>query len=385
MSDLVRHHPGLTITCIAMLAALSVLTAIAWLMRASGAALRPVVFAGAFFAIIGLPQLFLHGAAALWPRPELVLDEASIAGTGRFARPEAVFGGDVDPARLRDARPVFGVALDRADIAQLLIRDGGETAVAARFADEAGARSGAAVLWAMFSPRNTTGDGVTSWGTRAAVGDVIALRRIGRAVFMWTGPDRDRVGERIRGTRTTILSGDPRPAWLAAFDDWRVAVAAVGLLVVIATAWFFKGAAWAARIEPATAGRTPVGVAELDHRLATLASTAPSPLSLVKLGEGRWEAIVRYERAWEAGAYRYLLEADAASRRVKVLEYLSSRELQAGAYAWKLQMGITFFRKELDIDLQQTRGMLVRTVTEAGWSWQPLLFDAPRGLAWLAG
>src|SRR5690606_41863793 len=103
---------------------------------------------------------------------------------------------DVEPARLRDARPVYGQALANAEVAQFLIRDDGQTAVAARFADAEGARRGAAALWRMFSPQNTSGDGLTTFGTRAVVGDIVGLRRVGRGVFLWTGPDRGSIGAR---------------------------------------------------------------------------------------------------------------------------------------------------------------------------------------------
>lgn len=385
MSAFFQDHAGLAIACALTLIALLVLTAVGLLMHGAKASLRPVVFVGVFFAIVCVPQVLVHGAAALWPKPKLALDEGAVAGVGIFAQPEAVFGPDVDRTRLKDARPVFGGALDRAEIAQLLIRDSGEMAVAARFVDEAGASSGAAALWEMFSPLNTSSDGTTAWGTRAAAGDSIGLRRMGRAVFMWTGPDRGSIDERIRRTRVAVLPADGRPSWLIAFDDWRVAAAAIALLIVIASAWFLKGAVWAARIEPDATGRAPIRAAELERRMAALASPTPPVTSMTKLDDGRWEVIVQYELAWEAGAYRYVLEPDEPNHRVKVLEYLSSRETRAGAYHWKRQMGITFFRKELDLDLQQAKRALVRTVTEAGWTWQPLLCAAPRALTWLAG
>lgn len=376
MNAFLQHHLGLVIVSAFTLVALLVLTAVGWQMHAARLSLRPVVFVGVFFAIVCVPQWLVHGTAALWRKPQPVLDEAAIAGSGAFSRPDLVFGPDVDRARLRDARPVFAEALSNAEAAQLWIQDSGETAVAARFADDESAQAGAAALWAMFSPRDTSGDGMAIFGTRAA-GDTVGLQRVGRAVFAWAGPDRASVEARMRRSQAVALPADARPRWLAAFDDWRVAGAAVAWLVVLACVWFFKGAAWAARTAPAE-GVAPIGAAALENRLAALPG-------LIRLGDGRWELVTRHAAMWESGAYRYVLELDVPRHRVKVLEYLASREVQADGPQWRLQRGITFFRKELDIDAQQPKAAVQRTVLEAGWAWQPLMLDAPPALAWLVG
>ncbi|MFC4308126.1 hypothetical protein ACFPN2_03440 [Steroidobacter flavus] len=378
-NNLVQNHLGLVIVSAVMLVAALVLAAVALLMRSAGLSLRPVVFIGVFFAIICVPQLLGHGAMALWPKAKPALDEAAIAGVGAFARPELIFGTEVDRARLQDARAVFVEALSGAEVAQLLIHFNGETVVAARFADEEAARVGAAALWTMFSPRNTSGDGTTTFGTRTPIGDKIALQRLGRAVFMWTGPDRAAIEDRMRQARVMTTPSDARPAWITAFDSWRVAGAALAILVIVASFWFLKGAAWAGRVEPSSVVQMPASAAELDQRIATLASAT---VPVTRLSDGRWEVRVNYDTTGEVGTHRYVLELDESNHRVKVLEYLGSRASPSGEYNWKLQMGITFFRQGPGLDLQQMTGPLIRTVTEAGWTWQPLLFDAPGPLAW---
>jgi hypothetical protein len=376
-----QNNLGLVIVSAVMLVAALVLTAVALLMRSAGLSLRPVVFVGVFFAIICVPQLLGHGVMAVWPKAKPAVDAAAIAGVGTFARPESIFGADVDRARLQDARAVFVEALGGAEVAQLLIHFSGETAVAARFADEEAARAGAAALWTMFSPRNTSGDGTTTFGTRTPIGDKIALQRLGRAVFMWTGPDRAAIEARMRQTRVLTTPTDIRPPWVAAFDSGRVAGGAIVILVILASLWFLKGAAWAARVQPAGIVQTPLSAAGLDQRIAALASpTVP----VTRLSDGRWEVRVDYDTPGEVGMHRYVLELDESSHRVKVLEYLGRRESPSGEYNWKLQRGITFFRRGPGVDLQQTTGPLIRTVTDAGWTWQPLLFDAPGPLAWCA-
>ncbi|MBL8265498.1 hypothetical protein [Steroidobacter sp.] len=380
MGAFVQNNLGLVIVGAIMLVATLVLTAIGLLMRNAGLSLRPVVFIGVFFGIICVPQLLGHAALALWPKAKPALDETAIAGVGGFDRPELIFGPDVERARLQDARPIFLAALGGAEVAQLLIRYSGETIVAARFGDEEAARVGGAALWTMFAPRGTSGDGTTTFGTRTPIGDKIALQRVGRAVFMWTGPDRASIEQRMQAAHVLTTPADVRPNWMTAFDSWRVAGAAVALLVILASLWFLKGAAWASRVEATAHATAPLSAAELDMRIGALAS---SSVPLTRLSDGRWELLIEYKARLEAGAYRYVLELDEPNHRVKVLEYLSSRRSRAGEYSWKLQMGITFFHKDSAVDLQQGTGPLQRAVTEAGWTWQPMLFDAPRALAWL--
>jgi hypothetical protein len=380
-NNLVQNHLGLVIVSAVMLVAALVLSAVALLMRGAGLSLRPVVFVGVFFAIICVPQLLGHAAMALWPKAKPAVDEAAIAGSGAFARPESIFGADIDRDRLQDARPVFGEALSGAEVAQLLIYFSGETTVAARFADDEAARAGAAALWTMFSPNNTSGDGTTTFGTRTPIGDRIALQRLGRAVFMWTGPDRAAIEDRMRHARVMTTPPDARPAWVTAFDSWRVAGTAIVVLVIVAALWFLKGAAWAGRVDPSSVAQAPVSAAELDRRIATLVlPTVP----VTRLRDGRWEVRVDYDTTGERGTHRFVLELDESSHRVKVLEYLGSRQSPSGEYNWKLQRGITFFRTGPGIDLQQTTAPLIRAVTDAGWTWQPMLFDAPGPLAWFA-
>ena len=372
MITLIQDYVGLAVVSAIVLVASLVLAAVGLQMHAARQSLRPLVFMGVLFAIALVPQLLVHGAAAQAQALQAVLAEAAIGGSGTFSQPVAVFGPGAEAAQLRDARPVFVGALSGAEVAQLWIRDSGETGVAARFADEDGARAGAAALWAMFSPHATSGDGVTSYGNRA-VGDVIGLRRVRRAVFAWTGPDRASVEGSLQRASVVVAPADTRPQWLMAFDDWRLAAGATALLAMLACVWFLKGAAWAARMEPATA--QPVSAAELEKRLAAL--------RLTRLGDGRWEWVAGYEQAWESGAYRYVLELDAPHHRVKVLEYLASRTTDGDGRHWRLQRGMTFFRKELEADWQKANAPLIRAVTAAGWSWQPLAFDAPPALAWL--
>jgi hypothetical protein len=94
-----QNNLGLVIVSAVMLVAALVLTAVALLMRSAGLSLRPVVFVGVFFAIICVPQLLGHGVMAVWPKAKPAVDAAAIAGVGTFARPESIFGADVDRSR----------------------------------------------------------------------------------------------------------------------------------------------------------------------------------------------------------------------------------------------------------------------------------------------
>jgi hypothetical protein len=356
-----------------------VLSLIGWQMRAAGLSLRPLVFVAVFSGIIALPQLAAHTVNAIWRKPQPQLNEAALVGEGGFAQPALLFGAGVDAARLQDARAVFPEALANAEVAQLLIGDASETAIAARFGDEAQAREAARILWTMFDPRNTSASdaNTTTWGTRRASDDRIALQRIGRGLFMWTGPTRERIESRKAHAQVLATPPDARPSWLRRFDRWQMQAIGIAALVLLASAWFLKGAAWAARIEPRA---DAVSAAELGRRIEALARTN---MLVHRLADGRFEVRVQYDTIGEVGSHRYVLELDERQRRVEVLEYIASSVSPSGQYNWKLQLGITFYRKQAGFDLEQTTGPLIRTVTQAGWTWQPLLFDAPPALRWL--
>jgi hypothetical protein len=100
-----------------------VITLVAVMMARRGQSLRPIVWFAVLFGLIVGPQAAYHAAvAAGWigearawtfgddtsPRETAAVDEAGMThADGRFSSPARVFGADVDPDLITDARPVY--------------------------------------------------------------------------------------------------------------------------------------------------------------------------------------------------------------------------------------------------------------------------------------
>jgi hypothetical protein len=107
--------------------------------------------------------------------------------------------------------------------------------------------------------------------------------------------------------------------------------------------------------------------------------------------------------------HRLVLRLDAGSNNVYVTEYQSALDASAGVDGarlnWSASSGIHFMQVEhqrvfgLQIDpsgnptgelqyrwsfnLQEMKAPLQEVITRSGWSWRPVLWDAPAPLDWL--
>jgi hypothetical protein len=159
LADLARAEPALIALAIIAVIGTVVLTVIALSMRAAGLSLRPVAWFAVFIGIIAVPQAAMHlgGALGLVQRPATWVPRVDAADTAgavradatplaadldaldvevgpdgpRFRDPAHVFGADVRPAGVRDARAGFGGALDGAVAAQVAFLDYRQTVLAA--------------------------------------------------------------------------------------------------------------------------------------------------------------------------------------------------------------------------------------------------------------
>jgi len=193
-------------------------------------------------------------------------------------------------------------------------------------------------------------------------------------------------------------------------------IAIVGLNLVGATLWFFKGSAWSARIDGAAVA-LPADAASLRSNLLGLnrskgpteVTTRPDGAMEVtwRYGDARWFDLMRVHRLKRA--HRLVLIFDEARRTVRVREYISAFDASASPSTlrldWKAMSGIQFFAFEhqrvlgaqlgrdgrptgelsqaYTFNLQELKAPLVEVVTQAGWRWQPLTWNAPESLRWL--
>jgi hypothetical protein len=460
LADLARAEPALIAIALITVIGTVVVGGIAMAMRGAGLSLRPVAWFAVFFGIILVPQAAVHVGAALGvvQKPEpwvpastraalaaadsavrrdvapLTADPAALAdqpaaGGPRFRHPARVFGADVRPEAVRDARAGFGGALAAADVAQVAFLDEHATVLAARFgsADAAGAAR-ARLLPLLGVAAGTVPDGAAVT-VRRPVGDVARLAVAGPALFLWAAADDAALARRVAASAAAVRPVEQATGTIAAVARPRLVLTngrmAVLLLVMLVAAvlWFFKGSAWAAREDP-DAGAAVLSAAALRARL--LATSSPDVPWTVVPGDAPDELVVTWRYAdarWLdlAGAHalsrvhRLVLRLDEAARTVRVREQWSEWDASVGSgagggtgagLAWRTSSGITFYeaRREVTLgvsldtlrggptplgvgasfrfDLQALKAPFRRATRGAGWTWQPLVWDAPAALRW---
>jgi hypothetical protein len=440
-------------------------------MRAAGLSLRPIVWFVVFFGIIGVPQAAVHVGAALgvvqkpapWvpasTRAALAADAARAAdaavrvdatplaadddalaaepapGGPRFRDAARVFGPDLRPAAVRDARGGFGGALAAATVAQVAFLDGHATVLAARFAGAEAARAARGRLLPLLGVAADAVPDGAAVTVRRPVGDVARLAVAGPALFLWAAADDAALARRVAASAGAVRAADEAPVHAPAdaiaaraaggprlvLTPARSAVMLLAMLVA-AVLWFFKGSAWAAREAPAAGARTLAAPA---LRARLLAASGPEALWAVTPGARPDELVVTWRYAdarWLdlAGAHglsrvhRLVLCLDEASHTVRVREQWSAWDASAGRagagvgarLAWQTSRGITFYetRREVTLgvsldtlrggptplgvgasirfDAQALKAPFRQATREAGWTWQPLVWDAPPALRW---
>jgi len=347
-----QQNFGAAIYVVLALAGAFVFTAVALLMRRGGQSLRPVVFVAVFYSIAVVPGLVHAYVGYAYPAPVSRMDLRDL---------QTVFGPDADPALIRDAKGVYADALVEAQQAKMAFWPTGETMTAARFANESVAREASARLWRLFRVTNTGGSEETGWwATRQPSNDVISMRLSGNALLFWTGSDRQAVENRIARSRLKfITTGAAQPWFVTIFQSLLVRVMGVVLLIILATAWFFWGFAWAV----VTGGRgDPVGVEQLRERLSQLHPSVET---------NRWEIVTTYRASGTDTQHKIVLVLDEKSKCVRVTEFIASSDNPSGDWNKRVARGVVFFQKDMGVDLQKIKKPYLDAVTNGGWTWQP--------------
>jgi hypothetical protein len=190
----------------------------------------------------------------------------------------------------------------------------------------------------------------------------------------------------------------------------------VSLNLIVAGLWFFKGSAWAARVDGSKAAM-PVSRAMLRDELLAL-NTSDVPVHVTtrldgaieinwRYADARWFDLMRVHRMKRT--HRLVLLLDEPRHTVRVREYWSALDASAEArnlrFDWKTASGIQFFALEhtriigarlgaegkpggelsagYTFDLQALKRPFIEATTRAGWRWQPVAWNAPESLRWI--
>lgn len=393
------------------------------LMHRAGVSLKPLVFFFGFLAIVGGPQAAVHLVNAYLARPGETPPDAPL----RPVAWDVVFGPGADPDLMTDARGGLEAVLAGAVEAKLSFSVDGGSALAARFEAAPDAAAALDAYVAFFQFDQASGSAAAGWTGRrfGGQGEWNHAVAAGNELYAWTGPTRGHVeAHRVRALgpipAATASPSNPavsEPATERLTDRKGVLAAFVAINLLMAVFWFFKASAWSARID-ADAGARPVAASVLRERLAAV-DRPDAPLEVkagadgktVEVGwryaDARWFDLMRLHRMRRT--HRLVLMLDESNRRVRVAEYWSAFDASAGAdglrLGWQAATGMQFFNFEhrrtygvqLDaagkptgdlgsaytFNLQGLKGPIIAVVTAGGWTWQPVMWNAPAGLRWL--
>jgi hypothetical protein len=388
MSISLTQNSGLLAYLAICVIAAAVLGVIAVSMAREGLSLKPILFIAVFMGIILLPGVVFFALEAIWPEekvefsalPAARLDETAVTGQTSFDYPQRLFGKDADLSLIRDARQIYGEAFTRAEVAQVAFWPTGEMVAVARYRNAAEAKRGGEVLRQMFRIAEVPGApaGAAYWGSRpnamSAEGDALLAQTLGHAVFFWAANSRQAVMARRAQsdfeTRTTAPTTPPLehevPALVRLYRQTAFQALLIFLLVIAASLWFFKGSVWAARIEPAAAVAIPAS--ELETRLLALTRN------------GRLEAVLPYETMQEKGTRSVRFALEPTTKLVRIYELDESAGQFAGE-GRRTRAGITFYQKTAG-QKQDPLTPYREVVSQAGWAWQPNVWNLPD---WLQG
>jgi hypothetical protein len=400
-----------------------VMTVLAVAMSRAGLSLRPLLWFVGFFGIVAGPQAVVHfldgvilrRAAQAAPAGDAAHPAAAAAGKASALAPvpwATVFGPKADPDLITDARKGLDQLLGEATEAKLSFNASGESALAARFPSAEAAARTLNRYGAFFGFAQVSGSDAAGWTARRYNGQgewnhVVAA---GPELYAWTAATREAVIEsRIRalgplpegGGEAVVPAGRPKPELVSQRlrQQTGLMVAILVLNLSGAVLWFFKGSAWAARVEASEAVRPTPGAMLRNELLAINQASVPTDVTARPDGtieinwryaDARWFDLMRVHQMKRTN--RLVLVLDEASHTVRVREYWSSFDASAGPtnlkLDWKTARGIQFFAfdhqrvfgaqlgpdgkptgelsKAYTFDLQELKRPIIEAVTRAG-------------------
>jgi hypothetical protein len=361
--------------------------------------------------LIGGPQFLAHLYFAIstrqneTPRIEAMRNLAGNSSSQvRHESVKLLFGPDADADLVIDARPAFGDALAKAEVARFASLPTGETVLLARFDRYAGAER-AWFLYLQYTGLNRLqgkGNSQSGYAVTRPTGDRAYALHMSSMLGVWTAPNDAMIRQRMlaggfeiphraplgvppsnspaneppaagegtapnrQTTGADTASAEAKPR-LAADHPTSVKPGAFGIVPVagglaayllLVALYFFKGAAWAGS-SPARPGAAPSSASELVARLEAI-NHLDVPFR-IEHGEANNQLIVTWRYAdakWvdlarahgTRHAHRIKLALDESGHTVRATDFAASYDWSAGrggaSAAWRAMTGITFFHYE---------------------------------------
>jgi hypothetical protein len=414
MISFLRGNIGLTVWLAIFLIAAVVLAICGYLMSSRGLSLKPLWWFTGFILLIGLPQLTYHTIVAFSAGSREALQDSVAPARSAPEDPETWFTAPPEGATVRDipsqsAAGVWG----RAQAGRFVTTANGDTMMLARFTSAAAAgRAVGEYLRESGLEGSAHPDGSGGFvipGNDQRVGHVYARGNV--LVMQTTTSPFPKTDDR------SSAAPDPVQRLTASTSGKVIAAGALLLYTLFVSVYFLKGIAWATRVDAKPVARA-LTAAELRARLLAL-NTPDIPFRIEAQDDGELSATWNYADAkWVDLArvhglrrlHRIRMRLDEANRKIRATDYESAYDWSAGAggagISWKASTGVVLFQYEhqrvyglqLDsqgrptprlsyaytFDLQEMKSPLIEAITQAGWQWQPVAWQAPPWLRWLA-
>jgi len=353
---------------------------------------------------------------------------------GLVSDTEHVFGPSMPGAAFEDSRERFASRMPGLHAANTASLPTGETITALIFENETQATDGLLAYLGLYEVAvELDRGGAEVKGKRGLGQDRLHLLRSGSAVLIVTALNEAMLEARVASI-PMLQPETPDPAGNQAsaspdgvpliaalqplkniFQATWIQLVSVVVLVLLMSIWFFKGVVWAGSV-PAESTAQPLAEQALRQRLLQV-NSANVPMTVEELPDGhiaitwnyadaRWVDAMRAHRMTRT--HRLLLCFEGMDRNVRVTEQWSSFDASAGMSGarlqWKAAMGITFFQIDhrkvyglqfgpdgtptgdlaytYHFNLQDLKAPFIAAITQAGWTWKPVLLEAPPALRW---
>ncbi len=431
----VREYPAVCAVVLFVALTAAILSGLSLLMLRSGLSVKPMLFIAGFFALVAGPQGVVHLLDALL-RPQTAAATGSRhAPTTRSSLDDdaffaSLFGDAIDPQLVTDARVGLAAIVGEADAARIGYTTRGEAILGVRLPSSEAAHAAQARAMAGFG---IEGDPSADTIARrfGGSGEWTRMIVLGTDLCAWTAPSREAAVRLSERSLQALGADEPDPtqaasALRASNDRTPLSrrLTARPLLMTLflsvnlcaATLWFFRGSAWAARVPPRidaplldlTALRQRIVASGAGDSLRRVVEEADGSITVEwSTADQRWIDLAGLHQINEI--QRLVLRPDPQTRSVIVEEFTRRYDRSVGVagvtFAWQAVRGIQFFRLEhstrlgyavdgeakgleaiaITIDGQALKAPLIATITDAGWAWQPVVwqFDREGWGAWL--
>jgi hypothetical protein len=398
--NLLRANVGLLVWCIILSVTAVLVALIGYSMKARDLSTKPAWWFAGFIMMIGVPQIIGHAYNAFSnKRQDAPQDAPQRLSTDEI---KSFLSRAPEGATVVDFQPqsTAGV-LAQAEAGRFVTFPSNDTLIIARFASA-----------------NEAAKNVQSYVQEAGLAG--SSEPDGAGGFIARGNENRSLHIYPLGNHLVVqaLRQDGSPAPTKSYSTSTKAIIGIALFVYvgIVALYFLKGLAWATRVDAkATAEFVPgpflreqlLALNRLDIPFRIEAGERQDELVAIwRYADAKWIDLARAHGMRRL--HRIVLRFDESERKVRATDFQTAYDWSAGgsgaSFEWRATTGVVLFQYEHErvfgvqlgsggsapraitysytFDLQEMKSPLIEAVTQSGWRWQPVAWQAPSWLRW---